>query len=115
MTGNTSQMTLTKQSIGANLKIGGSIRQAVDMFDEIKDLEDSVKFETVSSSLCILSLVNWCLIKANKDQSDLLAQLVAAGIFTKTAESLYQKFCTNEKIVVNSFNPSRLNFVDWSQ
>ena len=48
-----------KKQILTNLRLGGSIRQAINMFDEYKNVNEEVKTETIAFSLSTITMLNW--------------------------------------------------------
>lgn len=100
---------LVRQYTISNFLNGGVIRQSLDMFDEYKNVEESVKTETFFFSMTVFHLCIRAILIANKHKDTFVNQHRAAGTFTNS----FQKACSDvfpDTIhAISSFDPRNVS------
>ena len=79
------------QLMGQNLEVGGKIRNCIDLFDEYRNVDKSVKTETFRFSLRILDICIRAFLRKNCDKPTFKDQHLAAGIFSPRIEEILYK------------------------
>eukprot|EP00092_Neocalanus_flemingeri_P058229 GFUD01069348.1.p1 GENE.GFUD01069348.1~~GFUD01069348.1.p1 ORF type:complete len:475 (-),score=70.21 GFUD01069348.1:54-1478(-) len=84
-------ITLLRKYIITNFLNGGVIRQSLDMFDEYKNVDESVKAETFFFSMSVFHLCLRAILKANRNKETFVNQHRASGTFTNS----FEKACSS--------------------
>lgn len=89
----------------SNFMNGGVIRQSLDMFDEYKNVDESVKTETVFFSMSVFFLCIRSILIGNKNKGTFVNQHRASGTFTHSFQKACLAVFPDTIHMVGSFDP----------
>ena len=93
------------QLMGRNLEVGGKIRNCLDLFDQYRYVDESVKTETFRFSLRILDICIGAFLRRNCDKPTIKDQHIASGIFSPRIEEMLFKNHNRSISLLPSFDP----------
>jgi len=99
--------TLRKNVITNFMKGGGRIRQSLDMFDEYKNVDESVKTETFLFSISVFLLVIRSTLLGNKNKKTFVTQHQASGTFTNSFREACLAVFPDKIDQLSSFDPRK--------
>jgi len=101
----TRMVELFRKHIITNFMNGGIIRQSLDMFDEYKNVDESVKTETFFFSMSVFFLCIRSILIGNKNKDTFVNQHRASGTFTKSFRQACLAVFPDTIDLVSSFDP----------
>jgi len=99
--------TLRKNIIANFMNGGGLVRQSLDMFDEYKNVDESVKTETFLFSISVFLLVIRSTLLGNKNKKTFVTQHQASGTFTNSFREACLAVFPDKIDQVSSFDPRK--------
>jgi len=99
--------TLRKNAITNFMNGGGLIRQSLDMFDEYKNVDESVKTETFLFSISVFLLVIRSTLLGNRNKKTFVTQHQASGTFTNSFREACLAVFPDKIGLVSSFDPHK--------
>jgi len=101
----TRMVELFRKHAITNFMNGGLIRQSLDMFDEYKNVDESVKTETFFFSMSVFFLCIRSILIGNKNKDTFVNQHRASGTFTKSFRKACLAVFPDTIDLVSSFDP----------
>jgi len=96
-----------KNAIANFLNGGGLVRRSLDMFDEYKNVDESVKTETFLFSISVFLLVIRSTLLGNKNKKTFVTQHQASGTFTNSFREACLAVFPDKIDQLSSFDPRK--------